>query len=373
MSRALLEAFALAGLACACGSDPVRQQRAEQTGSGGTGGPAQPSDSLSVTVSATKPTYVNLSAPAVVDVSDKATSTEWDLAFVGYDVLTNGGLSGPGGGRAFGPLGVSYFAFPDRPVDVPFLISDRAGGTFLGWYAYDGTTHTLYSRYHVYGLRSGGHLYKLQVLGYYGDVAGAPVSALYQLRYAEVTADGSGETQVVQGVDGTLDGETAAPDVANGCLVLATGETPALSPNAAAESLAWDVCFRREAISVNGELGGPGEVAGVDLDAAASADELLPDVKARSADSELSRFDAVDYAALTDPSLEYRGDYVTSAFSGKWVDLAADPPVPEPSTAFLVVAADGKTRFLLAFNAFAGASDKSPGTVTFAVQLLTNQ
>ena len=32
----------------------------------------------------------------------------------------------------------------------------------------------------------------------------APVSALYQLRYAEVTADGSGETALLQDIDGTL-------------------------------------------------------------------------------------------------------------------------------------------------------------------------
>jgi len=371
MSRRL--AFALAALACACGSDPVRQRPSAPSGAGGMGETAQPSDSLSVDVSATKATYVSLGTPAVVDVSDPMTSTDWDLAFVGYDVLTNGGLSGPGGGRAFGPLSISYFAFPDQPVEVPFLISDRGGGTFLGWYAYDGTTHTLYSRYHLYAVRSGGRLYKLQVLGYYGDVAGAPVSALYRLRYAEVTADGSGDTVEVHDIDGTLDGETAGPDVPSGCLLLATGETPALSPNDAAVSLDWDVCFRREAIGVNGEIGGPGDVAGVDLDAATAAGEVLPEVKARTADSELERFEALDYATLTDPSLQYRGDYVTSAFSGKWVDLSRDPPAPDPSAAFLVVAADGKTRFLIAFNSFDGASTKAPGTVHLAIQPLTNQ
>jgi hypothetical protein len=367
-------AFALAALTCACGSDPVRQQVTDP-GAGGQGPvDTPPADSLSVEVSATKPTFVNLAAKAVVAVSDAKTSTDWDLEFVGYDVLTNGGLSGPGLGWAFGPLAISYFAFPDQPVDVPFTITDSAGGTFLRWYAYDGgTNHTLYSRYHVYGLRSGGHLYKLQILGYYGEVAGAPVSALYQVRYAEVTADGSGATQEVHDIDGTLDGATAGPDVPSGCLLLATAETPSLSPNDAAQSLGWDLCFRREGISVNGELGGPGDVAGVDVDAALTADEVLADVKTRTATNQQAHFDAVDETALNGPELEYRGDYATSAFTGKWVDLGVDPPAPNPSIAFLVAAADGKSRFLIAFNSFSDATEKTPGTVHLAIQPLTNQ
>ena len=89
-----------------------------------------------------------------------------------------------------------FITYNGLAFDVPFLVADTAGGTFLGWYAYDGGTHTLYSRYHVYALRSGDQLYKLQLLGYYGDVAGAPVSALYQLRYAAVNTDGSGDNDL---------------------------------------------------------------------------------------------------------------------------------------------------------------------------------
>jgi hypothetical protein len=240
-----LGVVALALVAAACGSDPVRQ---EPSGAGGSP-PSIESGTFSVEVSATERTFVNLATREVVTPSDPKGSTEWDLAFLGYDVLTNGGISGSGAGAAFGPLDISVFAFPDEPVDVPFWITDAPGGVFLRWYAYDGTSHTLYSRYHVYGLRSGGLLYKLQVLGYYGDVQGAPVSALYQLRYAEVTAEADGETQQIHDLDATLDGREPSPDAPSGCFTLATGATTQLTPNQAKRSPDWDICFQREAIT----------------------------------------------------------------------------------------------------------------------------
>lgn len=334
-----------------------------------TGGATEPgAEELSVSVSATEATYVKLAEPGVVSVSDPQSSLAWDVAFVGYDVLTNGGLSGPGLAAAFGPLPVSVFAFPDQPVNAPFLVTDHAGGAFLGWYLYDQMTHVIYSRFHVYGIRSGGRFYKLQVLSYYGQMGGTTLTGLYQLRYAEVTASGSGKTTELHDLDATLGGATADADAPNTCLVLATGDTPRLSLHEAAASLDWDVCFRRDAISVNGENGGPGAVAAVDLEGADTADEAPDDVKARTADSEKALFDDVDYAALTAPGLEYRGDHVISAFTNQWLDPSADPPAPKPSTAFVVVGADGQSRYFLAFDAFDGADTSSPGTIHLGIE-----
>jgi len=352
---------ALGALLGACGSDPVKTKPGE---------PEKPAPNpeqteLSFAVSATEPVYLNLATPEVVSPANPKSSTDWDLAFVGYDVLTNGGISGSAAGAAFGPLDVSVFAFTDEPVDVPCWIVDATGGVFWRWYAYDGSTHTLYSRYHVYGLRSGGTLYKLQILGYYGDVQGAPVSALYQLRYAEVTAGGSGETREVHDLDATLDGKDPGPDVPGGCVTLASGETQALTPNEAKKSLDWDICFQRESISVNGDLGGPGDVTGVDLQADDTDDEALALVKKRTASSEAPRFDDTDQATLE--ALDFHGDGVTSAFTGKWAELGEDPPVPKPGTAFIVRAADGKSRYLVAVDSFDGATRDTPGTVTLTV------
>jgi hypothetical protein len=350
---------ALALLCCAaCGDDPKRAEDPEPFE------PA-PEDTISVEVSADRLTFVDLDVPSVIEVEDPSESIEWDLAFRGYDVITNGGVSGPGAGAAFGPLPEFYFFFPDEPIDEPFLIEDKAGGAFLGWYVYDGSDHTIYSRYHVYGVRSGARLYKVQLLGYYGEVMGAPVSGLYQMRYAEVTADGVGAIEQLANVDATVDGEVSDLTLPNAMVSLASGEIRRLTPEQALEDTGWDLGFRRDAVTVNGELSGPGGVTAVDLDAVDQ--RSLEDVKALSESVEFARFDSVDYAALTADGLAYRGDGVTSAFSGKWVDFERDPPSPTKNTGFLVIGADGETRFLLGFDAFDGASAESPGTVTLFV------
>jgi hypothetical protein len=350
---------ALALLCCmACGDDPKKARDP------GTFEPP-PEDTILVEVSADRLTFVDLDVPAVIEVGDPSDSLEWDLAFRGYDVITNGGVSGRGAGAAFGPLPEFYFFFPDEPIEEPFLIEDKAGGAFLGWYVYDGSDHTIYTRYHVYGVRSGDRLYKVQLLGYYGEVMGAPVSGLYRVRYAEVTEDGVGAIEELVNVDATVDGDVSDPTLPNGAVSLASGEIRRLTPEQALQDTAWDLGFRRDAVTVNGELSGPGDVTAVDLDALDQ--RSLDDVKALSGSVELARFDSVDYAALTANDLVYRGDGVASAFSGKWVDAETDPPSPTKSTGFLVVGADGESRFLIGFDAFDGASAESPGTVTLFV------
>ncbi len=369
----------MALLGVACGSDPVAKHLTDggapppdasadgaQDGSLG-GAPGAMPLALEVPVSATTTTYVKLSPPAVVQESDPAHATDWDLAFVGYDVFTNGGISGPGNGAAFGPLSVGLFGFPDEPVSVPFLIPDEAASAFVAWYAYESSTHDLYTRFHVYGVSSGGHHYKLQILDYYGGDASMPVSGLYQLRYAEVTAHGSGKTVELDSVDGTLDGTMPSPNAPSACLTLATGDIAMLSPVDAVNSSDWDICFWRDAIDVNGGIGGPGGVTAVDLEAADLDTETLTQVKQRTADNQAALFDGIDYAALTSSDLDYRGDYAVSAFTGQWADLGQDPPVPTPAAAFLVVAADGTSRYLVSFNAFDGADATSPGTVELGI------
>lgn len=348
----------------ACGSDPLTSKEQSCGEPPSRCGPSGASDLL-VPVSADRPTFVSLGVPAVVTVSDAASSSDWDLMFQGYDVFTNGGISGPGLGSAFGPLPASVFAFPDEAVDVPFLIEDRAEGAFLRWYAYDGGTHTIYSRLHVYGVRSRGVLYKLQVLSYYTEVAGAPVGARYRLRVAAVDAQGSGPTRELGDIDGTVDAGSGDPDAPSGCVTLSTETFALLTPGELRASTDWDLCFRRDAVSVNGELGGPGDVTAVDLQQ--GENEPLADVKAVTSAAATERFDAVDEAALTAPSLEYRGDHLSSAFSSKWADLDVDPPVPVTSSGWLVVAADGQSRYLVGFDAFDGATADAPGSVELFV------
>jgi hypothetical protein len=311
--------------------------------------------------------FVKLDPPAIATPpGGGATSTDWDLAFEGFDVYTNSGPSGPGSGGAFGPLDAPVFLAGEAP-QVPFLQRDATGGAFLDWSLYDGSTHALFSRYHVYGVRDGDKLWKVQILGYYGQAEGAPLSALYQLRYAEVSSGSVGATQTLMNVDGTAGGLSAPATAKSGCVDLGAGTQVALTPVEANGSSAWHLCFRRDKISVNGGLGGPRGVTAVDLDAGETAAETLEQIEAKTATSEAPRFDAVTYDKLTDPKLAYHGDRIVSAFSDQWIDPAKRPLAPALA-AWLVAAADGKAHHVLAFDSFTSSTDRSPGTVTLRVK-----
>ena len=329
----------------------------------------QPGLELRVPVSAGEATFVRLSEPEVIELDGAASddSLAWDLAFQGWNVFTNGGVSGPGGGWSFGPSEYYYLFFPDDVIDVPLPIPDRASGAFLGWYAYNGADHLVYSRFHVYGVRSSGRLYKLQVLGYRGQVQGTLLNALYRVRYAEVTPDGSGPLVDIGNIDATANGDALNPDEPSTCLDLATAEQLALTPREAGESLTWDLCFRRDVITVSGGEGGPRGVEAVDLDAQSTAGESIEDLVERTASSELARFEETTHDTLTAPGLDYRGDVATSAFSGRWY-VEGDPRTPVVDKSWLVVGPDGESRYYLAFTAFENASADSPGTVVLRVQ-----
>lgn len=353
-----LFAAALCALGCSSGSN----------GPTATGTPddaaiyAQTSE-LDVPVPDSGRTYVRLAEPGLVDESEK----DWDLAFEGYDVFTNGGPSGPGKGEAFGPLDVGSLASSSTP-EHPFLSPDKAGGAFLEWYAYDGVSHGLFSRYHVYGVRRGAQLWKVQVLSYYSEQDHAPVSGLYQVRYAALAPE-AGPTELLT-IDGTAGGVSGGPDSPSGCLDLESGRVTSLGVSDARESRAWDLCFRRDSISVNGEVGGPGEVSAVDLQASEIAAEKLADLKKLTADGELSRFDAADVTAFD--GLTFRGDHVVSAFeTGVWLEPNAEPAQPVRA-AWLVADSLGSLQFMIAFSSFRNQTTASPGTIALHVRRCCN-
>src|SRR5687768_10422812 len=109
-TRALTSGVAL--LACvACGDDPKAPSDPEPEDR-----PA--ADTIEVEVSAERRTFVDLDVPEVIEVDDPDASLDWDLAFQGFEITTNGGVSGPGAGSAFGPLPEYYFFFPNEPIDA---------------------------------------------------------------------------------------------------------------------------------------------------------------------------------------------------------------------------------------------------------------
>lgn len=356
-------------LVASCSEDASgKSGPATSTTDGGDGGGETftTGEELRVTVPASGRVHVKLaSPPAVVTPADPKADLGWDLAFEGLDVFTNSGPSGGGSAEGFGPLDAIAFV-DDTAPQVPFLTGDKTGGAFLRWYFYEGPpNHALNSRFHVYGVKDGDKLYKVQILSYYGDQAGAPVSALFRVRWAEVTAAGAGAIQEVSNLDGTAGGATGTPDSPSECLDLGTGARTTLAPSAARASSAWHLCFRRENISVNGELGGPRGVGAIDFDADKTATETLSDVVNRSAESERARFDAVLAPQFDGQAL--RGDRVVSAFSGLWIERGSNPPAPRKN-AWFMVGADGKSKYLVGFARFEGATATSPGTVVMRVK-----
>jgi hypothetical protein len=324
---------------------------------------------LTVDVPATGRVFVDLKTPGIAPVDgDGSASKAWDIAFEGYNVYTNGGLSGPGDAGALGPYGPEVFASGVDPAS-PIITRDAIGGPFLTWYAYDykNPAHALYSRYHVFGVKDADRLWKVQILSYYGEVEGAPVSAMYRLRYAALTSDETSPTQELSHLDGTAGGATGNEDTPSECLNLETGARISLAPADAVASEAWHLCFRREVISVNGELGGPRGVTAVDIDAAKTPFEAPDELAKKSAESELGRFDAATYEALSDPKLGYRGDRIVSIFADQWIDPSASPAQPLQAS-WVVVTADGDTRFIVTFTRFEGPTESSPGTIVMRVK-----
>jgi hypothetical protein len=322
------------------------------------------SEELQVPVAAGR-VYVKLaSPPAIVTPADPKTDKGWDLAFEGLDVFTNSGPSGGGLGASFGPLDPIVF-IDDKVPATPFLAADTTGGAFLRWWFYGGSaaSHALFTRFHVYGVQDGAKQYKVQVLNYYGLRDGTSVAALYKVRWAEITAQGVGATQEAVDLDGTADQSKA--DGKQECLDLGTGTRMLLTSAEARASSAWHLCFRRENVSVNGEVGGPRGVGAVDLDAANSPNETLSQVVDKTPESELAHFDAVNAASLA--GQPFRGDRIVSGFGTLWLERGVTPPAPS-KTAWVVRGADNTSMYLVGFARFDGATATSPGTVVMRVK-----
>jgi hypothetical protein len=317
-------------------------------------GDETPSDVLELTVGPDSRTFVELSKPSLVELDGTGQdSIAWDVALQGRDVFTNGGVSGPGNCSAFGPLAAPTFLSDSAP-ETPLLLKDRAGGALLDWYDYVGDTHLLYSRYHVYGLRDGERLYKLQILSYYADQLGAPISAHYHIRYSELLSDGSsGEIREIAEIDASAGGSKLGDSEPSACVELDSERISMLTPDQAAQSDSWHLCFRREAIAVNGGISGPRGIEAVDLQAAETPNETEAQIKARSAESELPSFESVDSDQLNDETLSWKEDGVATAFAERWLEAGSEP-LALSDTVWFVIAADGSAKYLLKFEGLSG-------------------
>lgn len=324
-------------------------------------GPGSPKPSavehrLDVEVPAEGRLLADLDGPRVV-TPDGAGADKWDLAFQALDVFTNSGPSGPGAAAAFGPLDAASFEADVAPA-VPFLVPDEVGGAFADWYLYD--RHVLRTRFHVYAIKDGARFWKVQILGYYGDDVANPVSGTYTLRYAELVDGVTYPTSVLSGLEGTGGSEGAADDLPSECVNLGTGERKLMTAPEAQTDSTWHLCFRHASVVVNGGLSGALGVEAADLDSASTPTETADDIGRRTADTELRRFESIDYAAVVGQSVAYIEDGVVSAFTHRWLD--ATSAAPEPG-AWLVHGSDGATAHLVVFDSLEPATVDSANTV----------
>ena len=133
--------------------------------------------------SAGKYTFYSLERNAIVPNTDSA-STQWDLAFAGSKILTNGGTSGKGLGGAF--IYTGLFNDVKTISNDSVFKTDNAPGSFAvtfgsgkGWYVYDQLTSLvtpLAGRVLVIRTASGKYA-KVEIINYYKGGVTLPATA----------------------------------------------------------------------------------------------------------------------------------------------------------------------------------------------------
>jgi hypothetical protein len=132
-----------------------------------TGAPFGPVSTRTLDLSA-GPVYLDLASGPV------SASSPWDLRFSGYEIRTNGGVSGSGGVSAvidetmpFAQISSQYAAFAPAVA----YRSDSYGGVFVSspWYKYNitGTDNQIWPNFNVYLIRRGDDVFKVQITSYY--------------------------------------------------------------------------------------------------------------------------------------------------------------------------------------------------------------
>lgn len=146
--------------------------------------------------------YLDLETGTEITTDVPSPSTRWDLAFQRFKVITNGGVSGPGG-VSVARLEQTAFASVVRAPESGYLVDAADGEADMDhdadsaltngsddWYDYDPATHVLSPKADLtYVVHTGeGHYFKLAIVGYY-DGAGTP--GYVRFTWAQIEAPGS--------------------------------------------------------------------------------------------------------------------------------------------------------------------------------------
>tara|TARA_Y100000589_G_scaffold285146_1_gene284464 strand:+ start:545 stop:1615 length:1071 start_codon:yes stop_codon:yes gene_type:complete len=204
-------------------------------------------------------TYFSFADNDVVPITDveAKTSLDWHIAFKRYDVVLNGGVSGPGNVRGYnihagykGHLENEVFSdvsMMDMPEDESFVL-DSSAEALSQWYSYDVVTHVISASGNAYELRTADGQYAKWVVD---TIEG----------YGRADA-GTINFRWVVGEDLNVESRSASVDVSEGREVyfnLRTGQE--VSPSEPQNSLDWDLWFSGYSIKLNGGVSGSGEAA----------------------------------------------------------------------------------------------------------------
>ncbi len=155
-------------------------------------------DSIEVSAANGYKGFYDFSEGMQITVGDAATSMEWDLYFDGlYEIFLNSGPTGPGEAAAFpmhgeltDPTSLSECtAHPPAPMFQDYIASVFNGDIndpAANWYDYNGQTHTLTSKSHVYLIKTADALYKMRIESYYKNIGGVPTSGYYTVIWNEL-------------------------------------------------------------------------------------------------------------------------------------------------------------------------------------------
>ena len=136
-------------------------------------------DVINFTIDATSReawTYFSLARGDTVEIADPLNSMDWDLGFQRTQVITNGGISGPGKGGAVMLKDVEFNQVKEAPADGYVADSDQnlaiVAESEQGWYIYTGPPNhwilPLEKRVFVVQAADGSFA-KVRFIGYYKD------------------------------------------------------------------------------------------------------------------------------------------------------------------------------------------------------------
>jgi len=127
-----------------------------------------------------------------VDIADPSSSMDWDICFDGFDATINGGVSGPGQTGIY-PIyddnpNVTFDDLTTAPVDMGGSYeTDSASSPLVNWYDYNGQTHEIMSKDHVYIIKVDDTThYKFTITNYYKVVEGSPAAGWISILYDEL-------------------------------------------------------------------------------------------------------------------------------------------------------------------------------------------